>query len=342
MRLRFVVPRRRRRRSLRGLAALALALAGCGGSDEPRGELALGITEPNPAFLVESGMPAFERWRPALADIAPAYHRIVVVWSSSVGTDGAFDPAATQTGCMRDVGPCAPWDGLRAQLEAVPPEREVLVVPMYTPGADQQAPPDLEAYRAMVRAVNAEADRAGVAIGYWSPWNEPNHPGFLHQVRAPEVYEQLAKVLQEELRPGQQLVLGELAGAQAHGFEAFVRALPEDLVCEAPIVSVHEYLPDPGDPVERLEPLLDCDQRIWVTELGTRPAGTCEQEHAALVRYYEHPRVDAAFHYTLREDDRFRTGLVSTDLEAPLPALPLWQAWGSRTDTAAAPPRAPC
>jgi hypothetical protein len=339
--LRLLVPRRRRRRSLSGLALLA-ALAGCGAQPEPRDELALGITEPNPAFLTDSGVPEFERWRPAMADIAPAYQRIVVVWSQSVGADGTYDPVAPQTGCMRDVGPCAPWEGLRAQLEALPPEREVLIVPMYTPGADQQAPPDPDAYRAMVRAVNAEADRAGVEIGYWSPWNEPNHPGFLDQDRAPEVYVELAQVLKEELRPGQQLVLGELAGAQAHRFEDFVRALPDDLVCDAPIVSVHEYLPDPGDPVDRLEPLLDCDQRIWVTELGTRPAGTCQQEHATLVRYYDHPRVDAAFHYTLREDDLFRTGLVSTDLTEALPALDLWRAWGSRADPGTPPPSDPC
>ena len=118
----------------------------------------------------------------------------------------------------------------------------------------------------------------------------------------------------------------------------FLEALPGELVCDAPVVSVHEYLPDPGDPVERIGPLLDCDQRIWVTELGSRPAGRCEDEHATLVRYYNDPRVDVAFHYSLREDNLFRTGLVSTDLESELPALALWKAWGSRTDAAAPPP----
>lgn len=322
--------RRTRRRTLGGLAA-TLALAGCGDD----GRLALGLTEPNPAFLTGE-------WQPSISELAPQYLRIVVVWNQSVGPDGAFDPAAPQSGCMRDVGPCAPWNGLRDQLAAVPDGMELLVVPMYTPGDDRRAPPDPEAYRAMVRAVNAEADRAGVQIGHWSPWNEPNHSGFLHQDRAPEVYADLAGILAEELEPGQEMVLGELAGGDGHHFEDFLDALPEDLVCAAPIVSVHEYLPDRGDPVERLKPLLDCDQRIWVTELGSRPEGTCAAEHATLERYHADDRVDAAFHYTLREDDLFRTGLVSTDLETELPALKLWRAWGARTDPAAPPPADPC
>lgn len=327
------------------MGVLALVLAGCGAAGPPpRANLTLGITEPNPAFFVPSGAPAFERWRSALAEIDPRYVRIVVVWDQSLGADGAFDPVAPQSGCMRAVGPCAPWGGLRAQLDAAG-DAELLVVPMYTPGGDRQAPPDLGAYRELVRAVNAEADRAGVAISYWSPWNEPNHPGFLDQARAVAAYEQMARVLGEELRSGQQLVLGELAGGTGPDItplEDFLAALPDEVVCEAPIVSVHEYLPDAGDPVDRLETELDCEQRIWVTELGSRPDGTCAEEHAALVGYYEHPRVDAAFHYTLREDDLFRTGLVSTELDAALPALALWRAWGSRTDTEAAPPATPC
>ena len=44
-----------------------------------------------------------------------------------------------------------------------------------------------------------------------------------------------------------------------------------------------------------------------------------------------------AAQYTMREDDRFPTGLVTTDLARERPALREWQAWGAR-ETPAAPP----
>ena len=42
------------------------------------------------------------------------------------------------------------------------------------------------------------------------------------------------------------------------------------------------------------------------------------------------PRVTAAVQYTLREDDLFPTGLVTTDLDRAYPALAEWQQWGMR------------
>ena len=36
----------------------------------------------------------------------------------------------------------------------------------------------------------------------------------------------------------------------------------------------------------------------------------------------------AAFQYTFREDDVFRTGLVTTALDRAFPVLKEWQAWG--------------
>ena len=47
----------------------------------------------------------------------------------------------------------------------------------------------------------------------------------------------------------------------------------------------------------------------------------------------------AAFQYTLREDDRFPTGLVTTDLTEAYPALEEWQAWGDRDPTGPRPKR---
>ena len=52
--------------------------------------------------------------------------------------------------------------------------------------------------------------------------------------------------------------------------------------------------------------------------------------HRLLKRWYDDPRVTAAFQYTLREDDVFPTGLVTTDLTRAYPALQEWQPWGLR------------
>ena len=54
----------------------------------------------------------------------------------------------------------------------------------------------------------------------------------------------------------------------------------------------------------------------------------CRQLHRRLVSWYDDPRVTAAFQYTFREDDVFRTGLVTTALDRAFPVLKEWQAWG--------------
>ena len=72
---------------------------------------------------------------------------------------------------------------------------------------------------------------------------------------------------------------------------------------------------------------------IWMTETGagaprTATARTggkaaelrgCRSVHRILKRWYRDPRITAAVQYTLREDDVFPTGLVTTDLDARLP-----------------------
>ena len=49
-----------------------------------------------------------------------------------------------------------------------------------------------------------------------------------------------------------------------------------------------------------------------------------------------------AVQYTMREDDLFPTGLVTTDLARARPALREWQAWGARDEPDAPPPRSTC
>jgi hypothetical protein len=358
-----------------------------GGADA----LALGITEPNPAFLVAGGPPAFAAWRDDLAAIRPSLYRLVVDWPAIAAPDGTgIDLARPHHGCMRDRRPCAPFAGVRAQLEALAavqraqPGRWIgMAVFTGTPDGlarpargcerdDVQArsrPPRedaLGAYRQAVRAVAGEAARAGASVPYWSAWNEPNHPYFLSpqrarcSPRAPSLaaapYVGLARALLAELdaAPGEQrLVLGETAGlfarrATTTPVPAFVRALPRDLVCRAAVYGQHGYV-DGEDPVPRLSRALAafrCPEapRIWITETGIKAASRagCRAVHARLVRWWRDPRVDAAFQYTLREDDRFPTGLVSTDLRRAHPVLGAWRAWGARPDDRAAPPPVSC
>ena len=60
------------------------------------------------------------------------------------------------------------------------------------------------------------------------------------------------------------------------------------------------------------------------------------------MQWWADPRVTAAFQYTLRADDRFPTGLISTDLTAARPTLNEWTAWGGAREPSAPPPPAAC
>ena len=85
-------------------------------------------------------------------------------------------------------------------------------------------------------------------------------------------------------------------------------------------------------------------QRRGRGDVGGGPAPQLPRLRRRLVRWYEDPRVTAAFQYTLREDDRFPTGLVTTDLTEAYPALEEWQAWGwtARPEPTAPPPPDTC
>jgi hypothetical protein len=236
----------------------------------------------------------------------------------------------------------------------------------------------LPAYRKLVSDVLAAARQEGAQLRWWSAWNEPNHPYFSSPQRAactptspalaPVAYAQLVSELQAALdaAPGEQdWVLGELAGLSRSGKKStsvreFLAGLPSPLVCSAKVVAQHAYAGgvDPVDAVQQAVAAHGCatQPRIWITETGAGfpPADlsaaaqsasrlqACEQMDAQLARWYADPRVDAAFQYTLREDDRFKTGLVSTDLTTAFPTLGLWQAWGARAHPTDPPPTRAC
>jgi hypothetical protein len=259
----------------------------------PEGELAVGITEQNPNFVWPAGareVPAeFARWRDALARLKPAYYRLVLDWPSLEPEDGepVFD--AVNGGCLRDKPPCAPYSGLRDQLQALAARQreggwQALVVMSGTPewaarpaggcerddAAPRSRPPrDMSAYTRFVERVLAEARAQGTELRYWSPWNEPNHPFFISPQRmacdtqAPSAavapYVEMARALQAALdaaRGDQQVVLGELAGLDRRrpmttSVAEFVAGLPDEMACRSAIWTQHGYVGG-RDPVDDL------------------------------------------------------------------------------------------
>jgi hypothetical protein len=232
----------------------------------------------------------------------------------------------------------------------------------------------LPAYRELIAGLLGVAAEEGARLRYLSPWNEPNHPLFLAPQRAacdrdapsrvPGPYTALARAMQAELTSDQRLVLGETAGVleptrRATAVPELIAALPRGLICAAPVWSQHAYIggTDPAGAVAAALDARRCPRRhaIWITETGVGAAPSelsiargieseregCRELHRRLAAWHANPRVTLAVQYTLREDDMFPTGLVTTDLTRPRRALEEWQAWGER-DPAAPPPAATC
>jgi hypothetical protein len=214
----------------------------------PRG-LAIGLDEENASLLGTGGPAAFAPWRERLAAILPSFVRLDVVWSKlQPRADAAPDWGAEQSGCLRDLPPCAPYPGLRGQLHALAeqqrahPGRFVGYVVLFgappwataprhgcvPPGAEPTAlslsDQGRAAYRRFVAGVLQVAREEGADLRYWSAWNEPNQPAFLSPQRercqvdaralSPGEYADLVRELRAALdeAPGdQQLVLGETA-----------------------------------------------------------------------------------------------------------------------------------
>jgi hypothetical protein len=219
------------------------------------------------------------------------------------------------------------------------------------------------AYRKLVAATIAAGAEVGARLRYWSPWNEPNHPyssspqraacsGSAASVSAPP-YVEVARQLRQALAaaPGdQRYVIGELAALVSRKrstttVREFARALPAGLVCGAAAWSQHAYIggADVLGDVEAALRAKGCDDKpVWITETGAGAARTgtargggahgelrgCHALHRQLARWYADPRVTVAIQYTLREDDLFPTGLVTTALDRAYPALAEWTAWG--------------
>jgi hypothetical protein len=294
----------------------------------------------------------------------------MVDWSKLQPDPGA-PPAwdAQVDGCMRGTPPCTPYGGTRAWLAAAAARGAEVLVSVYgTPAwaAEAGTPCDrpgtqprsrapradaTAAYQAMLRSLLEVAEEEGAQVRWVSPWNEPNGPWFLAACDQPATYAALFRAAAEEA-PGR-LVLGELAGYEDLG--TFFAALPDDVACGALLAAQHAYL-RPGrsfDAVAAAREALDarpCTRSIplWVTETGAggaagvegatqaRSPEACRLYDAALRRWRDDPGVDAAFHYTVREDPLFPTGLTDAAMTAPTPAFGVLRA------LQAGEPAAPC
>lgn len=259
-------------------------------------------------------------------------------------------------------------------------------------GAQPLAPGREDAYRAAIASVWGAVRVAGIEGADWTPWNEPNAPYFIDPQRAscrpdgeprsPAQFSRLVVAMDAELdrlraqqpegSPARddRLVVGELAAWGAPSRRAvptdeFLRALPDDVLCRADVLSVHGYLearPRSGKGEPIAAGLRELDRRpcldgkpAWITETavgaprsgGDRDAAAetlkaeCRLMDRQLDRWYHDPRVTAAFQYSVREDPYFPTGLLDEGLDRTFPVARVWAAWGGDRDPAAAPPAVP-
>ncbi len=312
--------------------------------------------------------------------------------SSSTGPRSSPTPAQAanldgpRDGCVRGIEPCAPYAGLREQLAAIrsqqrasPGSWQVLVVIYGVPdwaarpasGCERpQAAPfsrpitraGLAAYRALIAEILALGRQEHVALRWWAPWNEPNHPAFVSPQRtrcdetsplvAAGAYAGLVRSMRAVLAADgadHALVMGELAGftaAKPYSTTAaqFVAALPQDVACAGAVWSVHEYarsaLPGGQDPVGGLQRALDARRctrgmHLWVDETGAgnlpgRPdpsrAVACGALVADVDRWAADPRIDVAIQYTFRDDPLFPVGLADAQLTHLWPSYGVWAA----------------
>jgi hypothetical protein len=371
----------------------------------PGGGLAIGLTEINPdLFWHGKDVGDFDPWRDRAEALKPQVYRLTVDWATlQPSPDAPVDWTRASDGCMRGMKPCRPYSGIRDTLRAIRSQQQagngfatmvvIYGVPEWAAIKPKGCERDdigarsrpitakgLDAYKKLVRSLQDLSRQEGVSIRWWSPWNEPNGPFFISPQRAecrgsskalsPAVYTKFALAMREELEPGQQLVVGELAGlenARKYGtsISEFFAGLPDEVVCNAGVFAQHAYAKrgdkadDPGA-VGALEEVLDgrpCarDKPIWVTETGVGGPhvgderspkeesirADCQALNVALRRWDKDPRVDAAIQYTFRDDPVFPVGLADAELTKEWPAYQLFKAWGGARDPDGPPPALP-
>lgn len=368
------------------------------GPDE-LGPLAIGVNESNPHLMAPGPQPAeFAPWRDRLLALQPRFARILVDWARvQPSPETPPDWSQPADGCLRGLPPCAAFSGIADQLRAAKaagaqPVVFILSTPEWAAvpasgcegdaGARARMTADLAAYRTLVRSLLQLGQREDIALPWWSPWNEPNHPTFFGpqretcDARAPlrsaDRYAELFDAMKAELDAfggEQRMLVGETAGfyeakPRAASAAEFAAALPAEVVCAADVWAQHAYVKvddelaadatgGPGAPEMLADIRAALEAKgcaggpppIWITETGANPetgAVGCEQLAEALVRWSEDPHVTAAFQYTFREDTEFRSGLADERLTELRPAYAAWRALAEGGAAALADPAAVC
>ncbi len=312
---------------------------------------AFGLTEDDADLLWSPDGPSratgpFGAARQQLTALHPTYLRLLVDWAA-LQPDPRRPPAleAPLSGCDRQVGPCGPFAGIAAELAAIASQQRAggaggafhVVIDIFgapawaalpASGCESSAtaafsrplrPSAIADYRTLIGSLLALGAREGVALEWWSPWNEPNDPRFLSPQRdscaagsppqSAAVYAQLARAMAAELRTAggeHHLILGELNDLELNtprstSVAQFVAALPADVICLGGAWSIHAYAryaarSASADPVRALEAALDArgacgrNAHIWVTEAGAgaphpgqpRPAGAADEQAGCL------------------------------------------------------------
>lgn len=346
--------------------------------------LEIGLTEGDPRLFVPGGITRGVAAK--VVALKPNYVRLLVPWERlQPYRNRKPNWDAPPTGCPRVNPGCRSERGLRSLLRAIKHRQDadggwkIFVVPYFTPawaatggfrGCQKERSrhpraqmPQIAAYRRFLRGLNALGDKVGVKLDYITPWNEPNHPGFLQPQRAtcrrtskaisPLAYAKLARAAHKELRYQQTLVLGSLAGLDkprvyGAGAPEFIAGLPADVACLDGPFAQHAYIGEPGRrgrPPRRVSPasaarhnLLDdvlaaldakgCAQpkRLWIAETGTFDH-RCAGMSAALRSWADNDRIDAAFQYTFRESRAFPVGLVAPSMLKTYGSYRAWRAF---------------
>jgi hypothetical protein len=242
---------------------------------------AFGLTEDNAQLLLPPGAAqaaggaGFEAARGRLTALHPRYVRLLIDWAAlQPQRDRPPDLAAADDGCARQVGPCAGYLGVSAELAALAAQQraareegrpgfevvlDLLGVPAWaaaapsgceTPGtrpfSRPLSPAGLAAYRSLIESLLALGRRERVPLTWWSPWNEPNNPQFLSPqrascqrdapTRAPAEYTQLAEAMASAL---------DAAGGEHHMLLGELAAYPSDSVHRTSAASFVAALPGP-------------------------------------------------------------------------------------------------
>lgn len=351
--------------------------------------LVAGLTEANPHLIAPGEQPpGFAPWRDRAAALRMTYLRVLVDWRRvQPSADAPPDFAQPADGCLRGHPPCAPFAGIVDQLRAaraagMTPVIVVLNTPEWAAapargceardaGAAARMPADLDAYRALVRALLELGRAEGIELPWWAPWNEPNHPLFLGPQRracddgapalTPALYADLARAMGAELdaAPGEQrIVLGEVAGFDAPrdnavGAAEFAAQLPRDVACAGAVWGQHAYVrvddelaadageaaaPGSIDVLDAVTEALaghDCPggpPPIWITETGTDPA-TGADGCRAMARALEAWRDDPRVQAVFQYTFREDTAFPVGLADAGLTTLePAYAAWLARAE----------